>query len=292
LIQSFTDFEYIIIFDNPADNKLANFLRDFCSKEKRIKLFLNSQNIGLTKSLNKAIKKAKGEFIARLDAGDLSFPDRFKIQTDYLNKNKDVFLVGSSAIFIDESDNEMNRFYAESDIIKLKKILENKNRIIHSSIMFRNKDLYYREKFYLAQDYDFYLCRISEGKKIANIENFLIKFRVEENSLSQKKRFDQIFYSELAKKFYKQRIKSGFDDYEKFNSFNNCDSLFKSEIEKKYSIDYIKNLIKRGDLKESRAKSREYIVGHGFNSEVLLLFFLSFLGNFLIKKFMKIFKLV
>jgi glycosyltransferase involved in cell wall biosynthesis len=124
LIQSFTDFEYIIIFDNPADNKLANFLRDFCSKEKRIKLFLNSQNIGLTKSLNKAIKKAKGEFIARLDAGDLSFPDRFKIQTDYLNKNKDVFLVGSSAIFIDESDNEMNRFYAESDIIKLKKILE------------------------------------------------------------------------------------------------------------------------------------------------------------------------
>lgn len=98
LNQTFKDFEFIIINDGSTD-KTAKILTSY--DDPRIRIF-NQENMGLTKSLNRAISLAKGEYIARMDADDISYPERLKKQVDYLNKNPDIGLVGSKYIRIDK----------------------------------------------------------------------------------------------------------------------------------------------------------------------------------------------
>ena len=74
LNQTFSDFEFIIIDDKSTDDSL-NILLSY--NDPRIVLILNNENVGLTKNLNIGIKKARGEFIARMDADDISIPTRF-----------------------------------------------------------------------------------------------------------------------------------------------------------------------------------------------------------------------
>ena len=85
LNQTINNFEFIIINDGSTDNSL-NILKSY--NDKRIKIINNSKNLGIAKSLNKGKEVAVGEYIARQDADDISEPDRFFHQLDYLNKNK------------------------------------------------------------------------------------------------------------------------------------------------------------------------------------------------------------
>ncbi|MFN8250041.1 MAG: glycosyltransferase family 2 protein [Ferruginibacter sp.] len=80
LNQSFRDFEFIIVNDASTDNSVAIINR---FNDDRIRVINNESNIGLTRSLNKAIRQAHGEFIARMDADDISFPDRFREQVNF-----------------------------------------------------------------------------------------------------------------------------------------------------------------------------------------------------------------
>jgi glycosyltransferase involved in cell wall biosynthesis len=91
LHQTFKQFELIVIDDCSTDNtyKLLQSIHD-----PRIKLIQNDTNLGLAKSLNKAIKKASGQFIARQDSGDVSFPDRFEKQIAILQSNSNIGLIG------------------------------------------------------------------------------------------------------------------------------------------------------------------------------------------------------
>ena len=65
-------------------------------QDPRIKIVKNAENLGLTKSLNKGIQMARGKYIARMDADDISYPHRFETQLKFLENNKDYALVGSS----------------------------------------------------------------------------------------------------------------------------------------------------------------------------------------------------
>ena len=77
LNQSFSDFEFIIINDNPTRSINSIVLNYFAITDSRVKIFENKSNIGLTKSLNKGLKLTEGKYIARMDADDISLPDRF-----------------------------------------------------------------------------------------------------------------------------------------------------------------------------------------------------------------------
>ena len=85
LNQTFDNFEYIIINDGSTDNTL-NIIKSY--KDKRIKIINNSKNLGISRSLNKGIRQAKGEYIARHDSDDISDLNRFKLQLEYLGKKK------------------------------------------------------------------------------------------------------------------------------------------------------------------------------------------------------------
>lgn len=195
LEQSFRDFEFLIIDDGSTD-LTSIILDEYAKKDQRIRIFTNPQCLGLTKSLNVAIKQALGEFIARMDDDDVSQKNRFEKQSDFMQKNPEFVLVGSMAFLINEKSEIIGEKKLAVTSEQIKKRLLFNNQIIHSS-WFARKDILikeglYNEKFKKAQDYDFVL-RLAEKYKIFNLPNTLLKYRVLNTSLSRQNKEQQKF---------------------------------------------------------------------------------------------------
>lgn len=227
LNQTFKDFEFIIINDCSTD-KTVDILKEFEAKDNRIILFekpINKGFKGFVENLNIGISKARGKYIARMDADDYCLPDRFEKQFNFLEENPEVFLTGSSMILMNENDEEIGKMNALSQPDLIRKRTKIDNPIFHPTIMFRNEpDLIYRDKFYACEDFDFHLRKLSENRVLHNISEPLLKYRILESSISRKgNSFVKRLFLEQAKTFYNQRIKSGQDGYENFeeNEFLN-----------------------------------------------------------------------
>lgn len=201
LNQSFKDFELIIINDKSKDNT-RNIVEGMQKRDPRIILINNKKNGGPAKSRNNGLKIAKGKYIAILDSDDLSEKRRLETQYNYLEKNPNIFLVGSSAIFIDEGGRRLYKFkkYNRPKILSWR--LPKSCGIIHSSVMYRNEGFLYDETFPCAQDYKFYLEALSKGKILTNLPYFLTKYRVSKGSISSSKKKEQIYYREKVKRKY------------------------------------------------------------------------------------------
>lgn len=279
LNQTFEDFEFIIIDDNPKRKELQEFLKKYEKQDKRSKLINNEKNIGLTKSLNKGLKIAKGKYIARMDADDISLPQRLEKQYEFLEENKDIFLLGTSAEIINEEgkNKEIRIMNLEDKKIK-NDLLHDKMGFFHPSIMFRNEGLTYRNKFYTAQDRDFYFRLFTKSKKFANLKIPLIRYRISSKSISMNKKIFQVFGSKLAQKFYFERKKEGLDSYNKLN-FNNQNQILsflnttKNKIKKITIKNEIVFALLGGNIKIARGKFREYNKIFNFSLEKIVLFF-------------------
>ena len=94
LAQSLTDFEFIIIDDASTDASLT-IINHYAKQDQRIRVLTNSQNLKLATSLNKGIAIAQGQYIARMDADDVAFPERLSIQYDFMQTHQDIAVCGS-----------------------------------------------------------------------------------------------------------------------------------------------------------------------------------------------------
>jgi glycosyltransferase involved in cell wall biosynthesis len=188
LSQSFSDFELIIINDGSTDQSLE-IIQSYT--DDRIKL-INQSNAGLPISLNRAIAIAKGQYLARQDADDISLPTRLAEQTAYLDEHPTCALLGSWAkILVDNTptDRALQHPYKNGDI-QLKLLFF--NCFVHSSVMIRKSALEKsglypeeREKF-PPEDYDLWL-RIAKDFEVANIPKALLQYRELSNSISRTK---------------------------------------------------------------------------------------------------------
>jgi len=280
LNQTFKDFEFIIINDNPKREELGKFLENYQKKDKRIILIKNTKNIGLTKSLNKGLKKAKGKYIARMDADDISLPKRFEKQFEFLENNKNIFLIGTGAINIDENGNESTKFNPLCSSEKIKQKLLKKNCLYHPTIMFRNEPgVDYREKMYYIEDYDLYLRLITKGKSVSNIFYKLLYYRLRENSICKGNAGKQKLMQEKAKEFYHQRIKYGKDEYESFDP----NEILNIDIEKTTNKIVLKQEIfasfKLNNFKRTRKFCKKYFKSYGIFNKLLIYYFASSLGK-------------
>lgn len=97
--QTLISWELLIIDDGSKDGTVA-ILKQYAKSDKRIKLFLNQKNLGMATSLNKLIPLTTGTYIARMDADDISLPERFQKQVELLEKNKKLVACGGHEYII------------------------------------------------------------------------------------------------------------------------------------------------------------------------------------------------
>ena len=100
--QSFSDIEILVILDNPMNYNLIDYIVICCKEDKRIKFIINEKNLGLPLSLNKAIKMAKYDLIARMDADDISYSNRLEVQLGELLR-RDLDLIGCNIVRFTEN---------------------------------------------------------------------------------------------------------------------------------------------------------------------------------------------
>lgn len=173
LNQTYHNFEFIIINDGSKDKTLS-IIESYT--DERIKV-ISHNNIGLTKSLNVGLKNAKGKYIARIDADDISTPNRISLQVNYLEEQPEIALLGSNYCMYDKKNKSIEYVAIPTSNNKLKKFLAIRGTPFrHSSVMFRreiaNELGGYNEKFRHAQDYEFWI-RFAEKHPVSSIPVYL-----------------------------------------------------------------------------------------------------------------------
>lgn len=238
LHQTYEDFEFIIILDKPDNAEAYKILSEYQKKDDRIILIINDVNIGLTLSLNKGLSIAKGEYIARMDADDVSIPERFEKQINFFESGSDVDFIASNAIIIDDSGKEVYRTNNYGNTIeKSKKALEYKNIFIHPTWMFKRDILKTIKKYNevsKAEDYDF-ICRvILNNHKAIILDECLLKVRRRCNGISFSNLFIQSSMADIVRKNYKKALKS--NSLNLYNPYKEIEEYkFSSKTEENYN---------------------------------------------------------
>ncbi|WP_312748041.1 glycosyltransferase [Sphingobacterium multivorum] len=184
LNQSYSNFELLIVNDGSTDDSLE-VIKDF--SDRRIKVINNKMNLGIVKALNIGISNAGGEYIARLDADDMMHKDRLLKQMQFLQKNKDIDIVGSYHYIVDENGCIISIKEYPISNTEIKFMLFFQNPFSHPSVMFRAhiiKEFPYSSEYKHIEDYILW-CNILKTYKGANIPECLTYYRVHQKNVSK-----------------------------------------------------------------------------------------------------------
>jgi len=213
LSQQFKDFELIIIDDGSTDNS-KSIIKSYVKKDNRVKIFCNKSNLGISGALNKAIVNSTGEYIARMDCDDISFPSRLSSQVELLNMRNDVGLCGTWGVAINEVGKKSYSLHTLTGVL-LNYNYWKPSPVISSSSMFRrcllDKQLFDLE-LSTVEDFDLWL-RLKKKCLIYNINMELVCYRINAESVTRKDPSKQRLLSMIAfKKNIDLKIDS-LDDY-------------------------------------------------------------------------------
>lgn len=187
LNQTFKDFELIVVNDGSTDNSEQMVMS---YRDHRIKYVLNHENLGIVKSLNRGLELAQGKYIARMDADDISVPNRLEKQINFMESNAHVAVCGAQAMCIDKQGNNLWELPVpqQSDEIKARMLFS--NCFIHPLTFFRSnivKQYQYDLDYQYAEDY-FLLAKISGTYEVANLPEKLLLYRIQANSITAQKK--------------------------------------------------------------------------------------------------------
>ena len=177
--QTFTDFECIVV-DESSNLELASACRDVCSEDPRFIYIHPIERLGLANSLNLAISRARGQFIARFDSDDICVPQRLELQVDFLLGHPEISVVGGGMDIISTDGNFIaHRSYPQFSI-DLVKSMQFTNAIAHPTVMYRKDaiDRYGGYKPYLfCEDLDLWLRWMNSGLLFYNLPQVLVHYR-------------------------------------------------------------------------------------------------------------------
>ena len=187
LKQTYQNIEFIIIIDNPNNSVATELIKEYAKKDNRIKYFINEKNKGLIYSLNKALQYANGDYIARMDADDISHKNRLEKQLNYLCDNN-LDLIGSNVNLF----NENGIFYITNKLLTHKYIVKLLKAgtigIVHPTF-FAKRDIFiklngYKNAFHV-EDKDFLARVICNNFKVGNMKNISLDCRYNNQSITK-----------------------------------------------------------------------------------------------------------
>jgi len=180
LSQTFGDFEFLIIDDGSKDDSPA-ILRDYANRDSRVRV-ITQVNKGLTHSLNEGLQLARGRYIARMDADDLSLPQRIEKQVKFLDDHPEYVLIGCRCMLIDPDGypiREKPDTVADHDQID-GLLMKMGWPLVHPAVMMRAEVVRkiggYDESYRTNQDHELFL-RLAEVGKLANLQEILLRYR-------------------------------------------------------------------------------------------------------------------
>lgn len=182
LSQSFRDFEFLIVDDASSDDSLA-LLRKFEAADERVRVIQNKENKGQTACLNQGLREAKGKWIARQDADDLSLPGRLAAQWAVVCSCPDLVLVGVNGWILNEKGSCCGLIHAPLHDPGIRWSMPFRNPFIHTGVLFRAGEGFYDEEFKICQDWEFW-SRLAERGRLTNLPGRLVAYRHSEKSLS------------------------------------------------------------------------------------------------------------
>lgn len=179
--QIFTDFEFLIIDDGSTD-KSVNIIKSY--NDDRIRLICNVENMGISKTLNRGIELANTDLIARMDADDISLPDRLKKQYNFMVKNPEIKLLSTTIERISEIGKTISRSSSDFNPLYFQLIFHCFG-IYHPTVMYRKEAVVDVGMYPETHSEDFCLwSKMIRKYRFYHMSEILVKYRLSEQSIS------------------------------------------------------------------------------------------------------------
>lgn len=193
LTQTFTDFEFLIINDGSTDRSVEIIESH---DDPRIRLVHNETNLKLIATLNKGLELAMGKYIARMDADDMMWPQRLEKQTQYLDVNPHICVVGSWWETMSEDGKFLSYTRVPVSDYECAFMIFGKgeNPVGHPCVIYRTeiiRQIGYKLEYRDAEDVDLWFRVISHGFRLANVPEILMSYRKHQHQVSLSSKFSQ-----------------------------------------------------------------------------------------------------
>lgn len=202
LRQTLRNLELIIIDDGSTDNTWT-VLEKLAERDRRVHICRNKSNVGMPRTSNRALSLSKGQFIARQDADDWSYPERLEKQLCYMKGNDECVALGSQMLVVNSDwlPTRLTKFPLSHEEIEFRHINGFGMQLPHPTMVVRAEAMRliggYREEFLLSDDYDLIL-RLAEIGKVRNLTDVLVRYMKHENSITILRKEDWSMYKHRA----------------------------------------------------------------------------------------------
>lgn len=252
LNQTYCNIQFLIVLDNPENQMIKGLLLEYEKRDSRIKVLINKRNMGLTASLNYALKSVDGQYIARMDADDISRDERLEKQLKYMKLHK-LDLVGCEITVISEEGKALKeRQYKSYPPSCVSDLLLCENCIAHPTWLVKT-ELYrsvkgYRD-FVACEDYNLLLRAKQMGFRLGICDEILLDYRINTRGISQNNVLRQVLSSLYMQKHFKNILSMKPSDIESF---------LKKKYTEENNLAYIKGMQK---LRRAISKMKKKSVG-------------------------------
>ncbi len=187
--QTFADFEFIVVCDSPDDADVCEQLFAYAEADPRMIILINEKACGFARSINRAIAVSQGKYVVRMDADDVSLPERIQQQVEFMERSPHIGICGMQAEVVDEQGRLVGRMQKPCRPENVVAYLFHASPLVHPTYIVRRR-VYellggYRE-FSPGQDYELLIRARRAGVLIANQPIVGLRYRINESSLSHR----------------------------------------------------------------------------------------------------------
>ncbi len=204
--QTYHDFEFLIVLDNPENAEIRQCVLEYVEKDARIQAIFNEKNIGLTRSLNKAIGMAKGRYMLRMDADDIMQPDCLKTELKVMKK-ENLDFVSASKKNIDEQGRVLGTYVNDFSPQQMRKLLPYDNSVNHPTVLVK-LEVVRREGGYRmipsCEDYDLWLRMLGHGCCMRIIPDVFLLYRMRKAGVCESNAYQLYISKHFVMDMYKK----------------------------------------------------------------------------------------